>query len=346
MTETNLLSEIQEYIERYVVFPNKGQSLILAAFTIHSWRIEAARTSPILYVHSSTPRAGKTTLLEVMETIVRNPLRCLNVTAPSLFTAMEDLGRPTLLFDEVDTVFSSRNSSQQALRGVINGSYKRGNTVLRTYARKAVKFDIFGCQILAGINTGSTMPETIADRAISITLRRKDEGQGSEPFYSSALEVEHASETILDGIEDFLEVYGDEISAYRMHAVDGFGDRQVEIAHPLLSVVHVFGRRDEMIEAISLAFDTYKRHTVEHDESLDILKAIAEVFTMTDRTKIHTSEILQNLDPSQHKLVPLELSKHNIAPVSIRIGNLVQRGVKLDQLAPVFADKGIELASL
>ena len=51
-TNTNLLAKIERYIERFVVLPHDHQRMLLAAWVIHTWAFDAARTTPYLYVHS------------------------------------------------------------------------------------------------------------------------------------------------------------------------------------------------------------------------------------------------------------------------------------------------------
>jgi len=335
-----ILDDVQGYIERYVSLPNKGVGLILSTYVLHTWTFgdgqTTAKTTPYLYVNSSERRAGKSTLLEVLGTLVRNPFKALDATGPVLFRAIEHQDQPTVMFDEADTIWYGRGQGPQNLRNVINGGYKIGGHIYRTSGKDVVKYNTFCPKVLAGIYNGK-LPDTIADRAIPVMLRRKPAGALTEPFFAS--DVDGEVEPMLDTIEAWVAENATALKAYRLHAVSGMGDRQAEIIWPLLAIAEQFGRKDELIKAIRDAFSDFESYVVANDESLAVLREISEIFE-AEGNKVHADTLLAYLDMTSKQLA-VELAAFNVSPKPVRIGNKVSRGFTLDQFMTTFEEVGI-----
>src|SRR5207244_12445216 len=100
------------------------------------------------------------------------PRRTMNVSEAALFRIVAS-EQPTLLFDEVDTVFGPKAREREDLRGLLNGGFRRGSPVIRMGGESKTtveRFDPFCAKALAGIGT---LPDTISDRSIPIRLRRR-----------------------------------------------------------------------------------------------------------------------------------------------------------------------------
>ena len=124
----SILTKVEDYIKRFVVLPHEHQSTVLSTWVIHTWAFEHARTTPYLYVHSPEKQSGKSLLLDVLSTVVPEPMATIDATGPVIFHAIETL-QPTLMFDEVDAIWSG--AKNDGLRGVLNGGYKLGGKVYR-----------------------------------------------------------------------------------------------------------------------------------------------------------------------------------------------------------------------
>ena len=122
---------------------------------------------------SATKRAGKTRLLEILEPVVRRPWLTGRTSAAALVRKI-DADEPTLLLDEGDAAFKGDKEYSEVLRGILNSGYKRSGKATICVGKGAdisVKdFSTFGAKAIAGIGK---LPDTIADRAIPITLVRK-----------------------------------------------------------------------------------------------------------------------------------------------------------------------------
>jgi hypothetical protein len=81
--------------------------------------------------------SGKTRALEVTEPLVPNPVHAVNVSPAYLFRKVgdEECGRPTILYDEVDTLFGSKVTDTGEVRALLNAGHRRGAVARRCERR-------------------------------------------------------------------------------------------------------------------------------------------------------------------------------------------------------------------
>ena len=71
--------------------------------------MDAWESTPRIAFLSPEPGSGKTRALEITELLVPNPVEAINVTPAYLFRKVTDpAGLPTILHDEIDTVFGPK----------------------------------------------------------------------------------------------------------------------------------------------------------------------------------------------------------------------------------------------
>src|SRR5829696_8089876 len=120
-----LLREIEKFLRRFVRFGDDAQAIAVTLWIAHTYVIDAADCTPYLSIRSAERRSGKTLLLEVLELLAKNAVTTASMTAPVLFRMIKDV-TPTVLFDEVDTVFRQTkggDDTNELLRGVLNAGY-------------------------------------------------------------------------------------------------------------------------------------------------------------------------------------------------------------------------------
>lgn len=86
---------------------------------------------------------------------------------------------PTLILDEADTVWGKkdqRSEGAEDLRGILNAGHSRGWPYIRwdAAARKQEDCPTFAMAIIGGIGN---MPDTIEDRAVVVSMRRRKPGE-------------------------------------------------------------------------------------------------------------------------------------------------------------------------
>ncbi len=161
-----LIGELEAAINRYVVLP-KDAAFACALWVLHAHCFDAFTCTPRLAITAPEKRCGKTTLLDVIGELVSRPLPTANITAAAVFRAIE-VKRPVLLIDEADTFVGE----SEDLRGILNSGHRRGGQVIRTVGDEhdPRAFSTFCPVAIAQIGK---LPSTLADRSISIEMRRR-----------------------------------------------------------------------------------------------------------------------------------------------------------------------------
>jgi len=79
-------------------------------FGLHTHLMDCWESTPRIAFVSPERGSGKTRALEITEALTPNPVHAVNVSPAYLFRKVgdEDGGRPTILYDEVDTLFGSK----------------------------------------------------------------------------------------------------------------------------------------------------------------------------------------------------------------------------------------------
>ena len=174
-TGAALLDEIAATLKRYVVMDEQARHST-ALWVVHSYLLDAFMISPRLAVRSPMKRCGKTTLLDVLGWLVMRALPTANVSAAAVFRVVEGY-RPCLLVDEADTFLAGADD----LRGVLNSGHRRGGSVLRTVGDDHEP-RAFATYAAVAIGIIGTLPDTLADRSISVDLKRKLSSEVTESF--------------------------------------------------------------------------------------------------------------------------------------------------------------------
>src|SRR6516225_9900285 len=146
--------------------------------------MKAWESTPRLAALSPEPMSGKTRLLETTALLVPNPVEAINVTVAYLFRKVgsED-GLPTILFDEIDTVFGPKAKENEEVRALLNSGHRRGAVAGRCVVRgKTVETEeipSYSAVALAGLGW---LPDTILSRSIIIRMRRRAPDESIKPF--------------------------------------------------------------------------------------------------------------------------------------------------------------------
>jgi hypothetical protein len=181
MSGADVLDEVAEFVTRFVRMPSPAAVVAVVLWVAHAHAIEVAESTPYLGIGSPEKRSGKTRLLEVLALLVPRCLRTSGMSEAALFRVIAEEPPPTLLIDEIDTVFTPRPRPEtEGLRGVLDSGHRRGAQWIRATKVGAVeRFPVFCAKAFAGIGT---LPDTISDRSILIKMKRRAPGERVEPF--------------------------------------------------------------------------------------------------------------------------------------------------------------------
>ena len=173
---STLLNEIVTILEKYVSFNSKHEPKTIALWVIHTYCIDAAYITAVLFITSPEMRSGKSTLLAILQKIVSKCVAASSIS-PSVIYRIIPKHHPTIICDEADTYMTEKNED---LRGILNAGHSRDTSgVLRTNpdTLEVERFDAFGAKCLAAIKD---LPGTVEDRSIIIKMRRKSKEQKTE----------------------------------------------------------------------------------------------------------------------------------------------------------------------
>jgi hypothetical protein len=235
-----LLDRIELFVRRFVIV-NEAQATAVTLWVVHTWVIDAAHATPYLYVTSAEPECGKTRLLEVLEQVVREPIFTMNISDAALFRTI-DRKRPTVFFDEVDSVFSRKaqeRGQRDELRALLNAGYRRGQRVFRMGGGNNTtleEFEVFGPKALAGLGS---LPPTLSSRCIRIELKRRRLDEPVDDFYPDELAEE--TELFREELEAWAGESVERLRASRPERIDGLRDRTTEVWRPLLAIAELDG---------------------------------------------------------------------------------------------------------
>ena len=122
-----LLSEIDAFVRKFVAYPNEHARIAHVLWIAHTHAMDRWDSTPRIAFLSPEPGSGKTRALEVTELLVPNPVEAVNATPAYLFRKISDPdGLPTVLYDEIDTLFGPRAKENEELRGILNAGHRRG----------------------------------------------------------------------------------------------------------------------------------------------------------------------------------------------------------------------------
>ena len=166
-------------------------------------------------------------------------LLTLNASPAAIFRTLSTK-QITLLFDEVDAIWSKRgqDDTDEDLRALLNAGYKRWATIPRCVGPKheVVSFPVFCAVALAGLGD---LPDTMMTRAVILRMRRRAPHEPVEPFRTRTHEPE--GNALRDRLARWAAVVGAAAGRSWPQLPDGIVDRPAEVWEPLLAVAEAAG---------------------------------------------------------------------------------------------------------
>ena len=179
-----LLADVHAFLGRFVAYPSAHAHVAHTLWIAHAHAMEAWDSTPRIAFLSPEPGSGKTRALEVSEILVPNPVEAVNVTPAYLFRKVgAEEGPPTILYDEIDTVFGPKAKDNEEIRGLLNAGHRRGAVAGRCVVRGKIveteEIPAYCAVALAGLGW---LPDTLMSRSIVIRMRRRAPTETIEPY--------------------------------------------------------------------------------------------------------------------------------------------------------------------
>jgi hypothetical protein len=353
MTADELLDQVADFLGRFVAFPTPHAHVAATLWAAHAHLIGAFENSPRLAALSPEPESGKTRLLEVLDLLVPNPMHAINCTPAALFRSISDLdGRPTILYDEVDTIFGPRAKEHEDVRGLLNAGHRRGAHAYRCVgvgtAQKVHAFPAYCAVALAGLGD---LPDTILSRAIILRMRRRAPHEQIEPF--RLRDHRTSGEELRDQLASWARTVVRQLADARPALPTGIADRQADVWEPLIAIADAAGGRwptDSRVAAVT--FVTAQRGGETQSLGMRLLVDVHQVYDLAGMPDfMSTAELLDGLTtkldespwadlrgkPIDARFLSRKLGTYDAKPRPGRIGSVTARGYYREDLYDAWA---------
>jgi putative DNA primase/helicase len=337
-----LAEELRQRIQKHVVLTDAGY-VACTLWILHTYCYGLFEHTPRLHAKSPTKRCGKTMLLTLLNELVHEPLLTSDVSGAVLFRVIDHL-QPTVLLDEWDSILS--NGKAEPLRNVLNSGFERNGGTWRTErapggAVEPRRFSTFGPVAVASIGE---LPETVADRAIVIPMRRKIREETIENLRDfSGLELKQKCLRWTMDNNDVLKTANPIIPQQ-------LNDRQANCWQVLLALSDAIGggwgrfARDAAVDLCAPADDTEMIGEI-------LLRDIHKILSGQGADRVFSKDLLRSLlakddkswgsvsggRPLTANKVGRLLSSFGIVSGTIRIGDKTDKGYYLNQFKDAWA---------
>ena len=236
-----ILNDVRSFLSRFVVYPSEHAKIAHVLWVAHAHLMGAWESTPRIAFLSPEPGSGKTRAMEVTELLVPNPVAAVNVTPAYLFRKVgsED-GPPTILFDEIDTVFGPKAREHEELRALLNSGHRRGAVAGRCVVRGKIieteEIPSYAAVALAGLGW---LPDTILSRSVIVRMRRRAPDEKIEAF-RRRLHLPQG-EALRRRLAAWAEAVLQEATDARPKMPAGVEDRNADVWEALLGVADLAG---------------------------------------------------------------------------------------------------------
>ena len=343
-----VLAEVHAMLTRYVVFPTPAAADAVTLYAAATHVANELEFAARLVIKSPVKRCGKSRLLDVLAQLVRDPLATADISAAALVRSVTEQDPPTIMLDEADAIFGKAlkgDEKAEHLRGILNAGFGRDRPYKRwdITTRAVENCPTFAMAVIAGIGS---MPDTIEDRAVIITLRRKTDAESVQKYRT------RRDKPVVRAVGDRLAAWMGPLAAAAGKAEPdmpgGLHDRAEDVWEALLAIADLAGgewpaRARRAAQLLTAAADSA---AADSTLALTLLADLRTVFGDADR--LPTSVILERLmrlEESPWNSVgkppkPLDahglsrfLKDYTVRPKVVRIGEGTARGYYRAELA-------------
>ena len=230
-----VLDAVDDFLARFIAYPNEHARQAHTLWLAHTWRMDKWDSTPRLAFMSPEKGSGKTRALEVSEHLVPRGVRVSQATTGYVLAKISEDPPPTLFYDEIDTVYGQRARGNEDLRAVLNAGHRRGATAGRGIwgndGLAGQDYSAYCAVALAGLGR---LPETIADRAVIIRMKKRKRTERVEPWRPRV----NAKEA--KAIGDALGAWMRDASLLWPHNMP-VEDRAADVWEPLITVADAAG---------------------------------------------------------------------------------------------------------
>lgn len=338
--DSGLGREVHHHLTRFVAFPSDHYAVAATLWAFHAHTIDAAESTPRLAFLSPEPGSGKSRALEVLATLVPAPMEAVNATPAALFRSVGGERRPTILFDEVDTVFGPKAKDNEEVRGFLNAGHRRGGVAHRCVGpnQTVTEFPAYCAVAIAGLHD---LPDTLAQRSILVPMRRRAPGETVEAFRGRIHRPE--GELLRNQLSEWAHSNMSALEGRTPEMPPGVNDRPADVWEPLIAIADVIGgdwperARDACAKIVNVA------STRESSLSVRLLEDLRDVFGT--ETFLPTKVILERLQAMEEspwdtygttgltaRHLAMRLKEYGVFRVTERVNAVTVKGYRANDL--------------
>jgi len=294
---SELLDDLHAALTKYVILPTDEAADAIVLWIAATHGLSAFEHATRLAVHSPVKRCGKSRLLEVIQATAYSTVSTTNISVPALFRMIDAAEQPpTLVLDEADRLFGSakKDEENRDLIAVLNNGFRQGNPTWRCVGPQQVPtpFSNYAMAAIAGIGR---KPDTIEDRAINVTMRRRMPGETVAKF---RLRTDvPALHDLRERLNAWVTSKLDDLEAPIVDIPDKLEDRAEDAWEPIIAVADAAGGswpQRARLAAVKITHQSAGEDTEQSDEML-LLSDIRDTFAAAGAGFMATTTLLEHL---------------------------------------------------
>lgn len=292
-----LFTAVNNFLGRFVSYPSEHARIAHVLWILHCWFMDAWESTPRIAFLSPEPGSGKSRALEVTEPLVPRPVHAVNTTPAYLFRKVADeAGAPTILYDEVDTVFGPKAKDNEEVRGMLNAGHRKGamagRCVMRGKTVETEELPAYCAVALAGLDD---LPDTIMTRSVVVRMRRRAPDEHVEPWRARVNGPEAA--VLRDRIANWAAASAEKLSGDFWPDIPAeIVDRDADVWEALLAVADLAGGEwPKRARGAGVALVAASKARTPSAGVL-LLRDIRAVFTETGEEQLSTLRLLAGLN--------------------------------------------------
>jgi hypothetical protein len=341
--DTAALDDVHAFLGRFVAYPSTETHTAHTLWIAHAHLMNAWESTPRIAFLSPEPGSGKTRALEVTELLVPRPVEAVNVTPAYLFRKVgAPDGRPTILFDEIDTVFGPKAKDNEEIRGLLNAGHRRGAVAGRCVVRgKMVETEEIPAYCAVAMAGLGGLPDTLLSRAVVVRMRRRSPGEQVEPYRRRLHSPE--GHKLRAALASWALSVRDEVDGAWPDMPPGIKDRDADVWEALLAVADAAGgawpkgARVAAVALVALSKESTPSLGVRLLGDVRTVFGESEVMSTEDLlTALHALEEAPWSDlhgkPLNARSLGTRLRAYGVTSKSVRIGDKTPKGYAREDL--------------
>lgn len=340
----DVLGAISTFLHRFVAYPAEHSAVAHALWIVHTHLMDCWESTPRLAFLSPEPGSGKSRALEITEPLVPRPVHAVNTTPAYLFRKVaDDAGKPTILYDEIDTVFGPKAKDNEDTRGMLNAGHRKGavagRCVVRGKSVETEELDAYCAVALAGLDD---LPDTIMTRSIVVRMRRRAPDEKIEPWRRRVNGIE--ADELHDRIAEWADVIRPMVDGAWPEMPDGVEDRNADVWEALLAIADAAGGEWPATARAAALASVGDRSSTAQSIGVLLLRDLRAIFG--DRDAVSSADLINALVSLEEspwgdirgkqldsRGLSRRLGKYNVHPEQVWIDGKNVRGYKRTDLS-------------